>query len=528
MNAPGPSAKVTVREAVTGLMRAYGMTTVFGNPGSTEMPLFRDWPEDFCYILGLQESVVVGMADGYAQATGNAAFVNLHAAAGVGHALGSIYTAACNNTPLVITAGQQARSLLATEPFLSAKAAAEFPHPHVKWSIETARAEDTPAAIARAYHIAMQEPRGPTFVSVPVDDWDVPCEPIAPRTLISKALPAPEALAHVRALINEAKAPVIVAGAEVDRSGAFSLLAPFAEQLGAPVWTSPNAARCAFPETHALFAGFLPANRKEICARLSGHDLVLVIGAPAFTYHVEADGPFLPPGARLLQITSDGSQAAWTPEGSAIIANVAATLAALTAGPPKRPPPAARTRPEAPPAAISEPASVEFLFDALARTRPRNSIIVEEAPSSRLPFRARVPIEESGGFLATGSGGLGFALPAAIGVALAEPRRKIIAVIGDGSMMYAIQALWSAAQLRLPITFIVVNNSSYLALKRFGVRMNVSPVGVDLPGLDFVALARGHGCSAVRVTDAAEIEPALKSAFAHEAPMLVDIAVMAA
>lgn len=517
----------TVREAVIALLRAHGMTTVFGNPGSTEMPLFRDWPDDFRYVLGLQESVVVGMADGYAQSRGNAAFVNLHAAAGVGHALGNIYTAACNNTPLVITAGQQARSLLATEPFLSAKAAAEFPHPHVKWAIETARPEDTPAAIARAYHIAMQEPRGPTFVSVPQDDWDAPCEPMSAREVLSGAHPSSEAITRIAALLAEAARPVIVIGADVDRAGAFALMAPLAERLNARVWASPNSARCSFPERHVLFAGFLPANRKSIADQLSGHDLVLVLGAPAFTYHVVAEGPFLQEGTRLVQITSDPDQAAWTPEGLSLVANVAAATAQLLKQLPARDGRAPAGREGIALAAASDPPSVDFLFDAIERTRPRNSIIVEEAPSSRLSFRDRIPIETPGGFIATGSGGLGFGLPAAVGVALAEPRRKVIAVIGDGSMMYAIQALWTAAQWRLPITVIVVNNRCYLALKRFGARFNVSPVGVDLPGLDFEALARGHGCDAMRVTRAVEIEPALRAAFTHGGPMLVDVSVTA-
>ena len=517
----------TVREAVIALLRAYGMTTTFGNPGSTEMPLFRDWPDDFRYVLGLQESVVVGMADGFAQATGNAAFVNLHSAAGVGHALGNIYTAACNNTPLVITAGQQARTLLATEPFLGAKAAAEFPHPHVKWAIETARPEDTPAAIARAYHIAMQEPRGPTFVSVPSDDWDTPCDPVAPREVLSHAHPSPLAIKRIAEILIHARAPAIVVGADVDRSGAFQMMAPLAERLRALVWASPNSPRCSFPERHPQFAGFLPANRKSISDSLTGHDVVLVIGGPAFLYHVVADGPFLPAGTQLVQITSDPDQAAWTPDALTLVANVAAAATELLNLLPQRDGLAQAGRAPTPPASPSEPPTVDFLFDAIERTRPRDSIIVEEAPSSRVSFRHRVAIESAGGFIATGSGGLGFALPAAVGVALAEPKRKVIAVIGDGSMMYAIQALWTAAQWRLPITFVVVNNGCYLALKRFGVRFNVSPVGVDLPGLDFEALAHGHGVDAVRVTRPEAIEPALRAAFVHAGPMLVDVSVAA-
>src|SRR3954454_686560 len=202
-----------VRLATLNLLRAFGMTTVFGNPGSTELPMFRQFPRDFNYVLGLQESIVVGMADGYAQVTRNAAFVNLHSAVGVGHALGNIFTAYKNQTPLVITAGQQARSILPYEPFLFSNEAAQFPKPYVKWSCEPARAEDVPAAIARAYYVAMQAPRGPTFVSIPVDDWDRRCERVVPRVVSRLSAGDPLLLAEAAEALSHAERPVIVVGA---------------------------------------------------------------------------------------------------------------------------------------------------------------------------------------------------------------------------------------------------------------------------------------------------------------------------
>src|SRR5262245_39075954 len=216
----GLPAQVTVREAVFELLRAFGLTTVFGNPGSTELPMFRDFPADFRYVLGLQESLAVGMADGFAQGTRNAALVNLHSSVGVGHALGNIFTAYRNQTPLVITAGQQARSILPFEPFLFAAQAAEFPKPFVKWSCEPARAEDVPAAIARAYYVAMQAPRGPTFVSVPVDDWDRQCVPIEPRRVSQLTRGDPRMLVQAAEALASAERPVIVVGASVARDGA--------------------------------------------------------------------------------------------------------------------------------------------------------------------------------------------------------------------------------------------------------------------------------------------------------------------
>ena len=213
--------QVTVREAVFRLLRAFGLTTVFGNPGSTELPMFRSFPGDFRYVLALQESIAVGMADGFAQATRNAALVNLHSAVGVGHALGNLFTAYKNQTPLVVTAGQQARSILPFEPFLFAAQATEFPKPYVKWSCEPARAEDVPLAIARAYYIAMQAPRGPTFVSIPVDDWDRPCAPVEPRKVSQVSRGDPRMLADAAEALAHSARPVIVVGASVARDDAW-------------------------------------------------------------------------------------------------------------------------------------------------------------------------------------------------------------------------------------------------------------------------------------------------------------------
>src|SRR5262252_3031187 len=192
-----PDMSVTVREAVFALLRDFGLNTIFGNPGSTELPMYRDFPADFRYVLGLQESIVVAMADGFAQSRGTAALVNLHSAIGVGHAVGSLFTAYRNQTPLVVVAGQQARSILPYEPFLYSEQPTEFPRPYVKWACEPARAEDVPAAIARAYYLAMQSPQGPTLVSVPVDDWQRMCAPLLPRKVSERVAGDPRELAAV-------------------------------------------------------------------------------------------------------------------------------------------------------------------------------------------------------------------------------------------------------------------------------------------------------------------------------------------
>ncbi|MDB6000200.1 MAG: benzoylformate decarboxylase, partial [Rhizobacter sp.] len=312
--APGQGG-VTVRHAVIDFMRRVGMTSIFGNPGSTELALFLDFPEDFRYVLGLQEAVVVGMADGHAQITRNAAFVNLHSAAGVGHAMGNIFSAYKNRTPMVITAGQQARSILPFDPFLFSSQATELPKPYVKWSVEPARAEDVPLAIARAYYLAMQPPCGPVLVSIPADDWDKPAELVPVRTVSRAIGPDPVVLGRIGEALDQSQRPAFVVGSAIDRDGAWDAVVQLAERHNARVFMAPMSGRAAFPQDHRLFAGFLPAMREKIVAGLSGHDLVLVIGAPAFTYHVEGAGPHVPPGSTLCQLIDDPAIASWSHEG---------------------------------------------------------------------------------------------------------------------------------------------------------------------------------------------------------------------
>lgn len=528
-NAPSASP-MTVRESVLDFLRRSGMTTIFGNPGSTELALFRDFPEDFRYILGLQESVVVGMADGHAQATQNASFVNLHSAAGVGHAMGNIFTAFKNRTPLVITAGQQARSLMQLDAFLFANQAAELPKPYVKWSCEPARAEDVPAAIARAYHIAMQEPRGPVFVSVPADDWDRPAAPVPHHVVSTRTRPDPELLAQVAEALNKAKRPAFVVGAAVDRGQAWDDVVRLAEAHNARVFGASMAGRCSFPEDHPLFAGFMPSMLERIVALLAGHDLIFTIGAPAFTFHVEGSGPYLPEGAALVQLIEDPSIAAWTPTGISVVGNIRMGVQELLAqaAPVARTAPAPMVRPprvDVP--ADGEPIPVSFLMQTLADLRDPANVVVEEAPSSRGDMQAHLPIFQSGTYYTMCSGGLGYSLPAAVGLALAQPDKKVIAVIGDGSSMYSIQALWSAAQLGVPLTVVIVKNGRYAALQRFAPAFGYAPgapvAGTDLPAIDFVALARGQGCQGVRVTQGRQLQAALRKALRATGPTLVEV-----
>jgi benzoylformate decarboxylase len=530
---PSPAAVPTnVRESTFELLRAFGMTTVFGNPGSTELPLFVGFPDDFRYVLGLQESVVVGMADGFAQATRNAAFVNLHSAVGVGHAMGAIFTAFKNRTPLVITAGQQARSILPFDPFLASARATELPQPYVKWAVEPARAADVPQAIARAYHLAMMPPRGPVLVSVPADDWTRPAESVSPRRVSTRLRPEPALLTEIAAALNAAERPAFVVGAAIDRDGAWDATVRLAEMHRARVFHAPMSGRCGFPNSHPQFAGYLPPMRERIVERLAGHDYVLVIGAPAFTYHVEGQGPHLPPGARAGQLIDDPSTAAWASEGTAVLCSIGLGLSDLLAlsMPQVRPLPVVRTAPpRAQPPRAGERLSVAYVLQVLAETRDPDSVIVEEAPSARPVMHEYLPIHRAETFHEMCSGGLGFGLPAAVGVALARPDQRVIALIGDGSAMYAIQALWNAAQAKLPMAILILKNRRYAALQDFAPRFGFAPgervEGSELPDLDFCALAKGHGVAARRICDAGALSEALARALADNAPMLLEIEV---
>jgi benzoylformate decarboxylase len=515
---------VTVREAVFELLRQFGLTTVFGNPGSTELPMFRDFPADFRYVLGLQESVVVAMADGFAQSRGTAAFVNLHSAIGVGHALGSLFTAYRNQSPLVAVAGQQARSILPFEPFLYSEQATNLPRPYVKWSCEPARAQDVPAAVARAFFAAMQPPRGPTFVSVPVDDWERPCTPPAHHEVSHTVGGDPAMLARAAAMLGAAHRPALIVGPSVARDGAWAEVIALAERHEAPVWVSPLSSRNSFPEQHRLFAGFLPADRAKIVAHLEGSDLILVLGAPVFTYHVAGEGPHIPQDASLVQLTDDPAAAARAPVGVSIVTDLKIGIRALLAmsAPPRSPPVVPPRAPAVPPDRLTD----RYLMQQVAALRPAGSIIVEEAPSSRAAMHDYLPILEPDTFYTCASGGLGYGLPAAVGVALGRAGRRVIALLGDGSAMYSIQGLWSAAELAVPVTFVIVNNGSYRALDEFARHFGLASLpGTRLPHLDFCALARAQGVAAVRVSRGVDLDGALRTALAAAGPALVEVCV---
>ncbi len=523
----------TIREATYDLWRAHGMTTVFGNPGSTELPMLADFPDDFRYVLGLQEAVVVGMADGYAQASGTVGHANLHTAPGVGNAMGAIFNAQANHTPLLITAGQQVRPVITMQANLTNREATRMPHPLVKWSYEPPRAEDVPAAIARAIHTASIAPRGPAFVSVPMDDWtaEAPSDPTTHavgRSVSSRATAAAERIAALADQLAAARSPVMVAGPDVDASGGWEAAVALAEKQRLPVWAipAPGGGRIGFPENHANFQGVLPPAIGPLAETLAGHDLILVAGASVFSYYPYIPGDLLPEGAALVAITSDPDEAARAPMGDAIVADVAATLEALVTGlgETERAAPPQREAPIEPPE--SDPISGTEAMATLAGVFPEDGIVVLEAPSSTLALRNQLRISRPGSYFFGAGGGLGFGLAAAVGVQLAQPDRQVVCVVGEGSAQYAITAFWSAAAYDVPVKFLVLRNSEYAILKWFALAEGVEGApGLDLPALDVAAVAEGYGVPSSTVEGADELGAGLERALAAEGPALVEVGV---
>ena len=527
----------TIREATFDLFRAHGMTTIFGNPGSTELPMLADFPDDFTYVLGLQELVVVGMADGYAQATGRPTHVNLHTAPGVGNAVGGIFNAQANKAPLVITAGQQVRAQITIEANLTNRDAVVGPQPYVKWSHEPPRAQDVPGALARAIHHASLPPKGPAFVSVPMDDWGVGADAdrsaaAVARRVTGRVAPDADALAALARRIEQARAPVLVAGPDIDAAGGWDAAVALSEKQRLPVWATPatGGSRLGFPERHPHFVGILPPAIGAVSETLKTHDLVVVVGSSVFPYYPYLPGPLLGPDTELIMVTSDPGEAARAPMGEAIVGDVGLALWRLVdlVGDPERAGPEARPEPAAPvPADPPDRLSGSEAMAALADAWPDDAIAVVETPSCTLSLRNRLRISRPGSYYFCASGGLGFGIAAAVGIQLAEPGRPVVCVLGEGSAQYGITALWSALAYRAPVTFLVLRNDEYMILKWFAMLEQVSGApGLDLPGLDVAAVARGYGMPAQEVTGRDELTEALRQAIAAgDGPRLVQVPV---
>lgn len=532
------------------LLRANGVDIVFGNPGTTELPLVDAFAAEtgIRYILGLNEVVVLGMADGYAQATGRLAVANLHAAPGLGNAMGMLYNAAKAGAPILVTAGQQDTTIALTEPLLWADLAT-LARPLVKWSTEVVRVDDLPRTVHRAAKVALTAPTGPVFVSIPGDvlTADATAVDAMAPTRIGPVRGDVAAVAAAAGLIAAATSPLIFAGDAVPRSDAHAELAAFAEAIGAPVYLEGMANTAAYPSDHRLFAGSVARMTPAVRALTDGHDLVISIGADLLTQSQAAGVEALGPGKPLIHLDDDPWEIGKNFPATAILGDPRATLPDLTAAVLARMAPATdraaavAARLAAKRAALVARAAAEAdalplrplaVLAAIAACLPPDAIVVEETLSTGMnTVRHLLPAVRPDSWFGMRGGGIGVALPQAIGIKLAHPDRPVIALSGDGSAMYSIQALWTAAHYGLGIVAVIVNNRSYRILKQ-RTRALAGPsaatgtyVGMDLtdPAIDFVGLSAAQGVPAERVATLPDLRAALARGFAGPGPRLIEV-----
>jgi benzoylformate decarboxylase len=495
----------TVRDATFDVLRDRGLTTIFGNPGSTEVPFLSGFPEDLRFVLALHEASVVGLATGWALGRGEPALALLHTTAGLGNAVGALATARVNRASLVVLVGQQDRRHLALEPFLAGRLenlAGDYP---VRVDLPLL-AGDVPGAIDRAWHEATTS-RGPALVIVPMDDWLAPAgdvEAASPRRMLRAGAADEPTVAELAALIEASRSPGIVTGAGAADPDTWAALTSLAERLSCPVWQEAFGARPGFPQDHPLFAGFLPADRAGLRAALAGRDVVLSIGAPVFRQYPFATGPLVESGTRVVVVTDDPAEAHRSPAELAVLATPAAVCAQLAERISQREgDPQARLfeRPRPPTApGAGERLRAGHVLSALAERLPEDAVLVEETPSNRPELHSRIPARNPLGFVSAAMGGLGFALPGATGLRMALPDRPVVTVVGDGSSLYTIQALWSAAHYSVGIVFIVLNNGGYAVMDRLAEQQGGAGPWPSFD-IEISALARTFGSEARRIEE---------------------------
>lgn len=528
----------SVREATLNVARQLGLTVWFGNPGSTEIPLLYDMPDDIEYVLALHENAVIGMAAGYAIATGRPAVASLHTTAGLGNAVSALATSRANRAPLVVLAGQQDRRHLLMEPFLAGRLdglAGDYPLE----VFSPMRAQDVPGCVAQAAHIATAG-RGPVLVIVPMDDWDAGMDDTvtaAPLELRCTTGVDPADLAPLAALLADATSPALVTGAGADSQETWDALVDLARRLDCPVFHEPLSARAGYPQDEPRFAGFLPAARGELRAALAPYDVVIVVGAAMLRqYHYEP-GPLLRPGTRAAVISADPAEACRSPVDAALIAPVGAAVRALAAAvtpalrAPGRPAPAGQA--EQLRRSLLDRArgmTPEALFSELAARIEADTVVVEESPSSRVALQLMLPARRPLGFLSAAMGGLGFGIPAAIGIRMALPQRPVLAIVGDGSSIYCVQALWSAAHYGIGVVIFVMDNARYLVMDQQTARRGKAP-WPSLAAVSVDMLAVALGCPAVNIRSRAELVDLLDRVVpgmrARREPLVVNVEIEA-
>lgn len=530
----------------------HGVDRIFGNPGTTESPLLDsllDYPQ-IQYIVHLHEGVAVGAASFYAQASGKTAFVNLHVAPGLGNAIGMIYGALKNNSPMVVTAGQQDTRLRLRDPVLGHDLAA-MAAPVTKWSVQVERADELGPVLQRAFKIANEAPAGPVFVALPIDVMEQETEiaPSRPAALFAASRPDPAGIAAMVELIADARAPAIVAGDDVARAGAVTTLVKLVDKLGASVWFEGLRGRNAFPTDHPAWRGTLAFDAPGIARQLAANDLVLMVGGPFFEEVWYAPGSPFAEGTRVLQIEAAPSRLAYNfAVDAGVIADVGAALEALgsavkvDAGIVKKRNDALEAQKDAEEAAQKarvekawsrSPTSMARAMAEIRAGSPKDVVVVDETITANLDLFKTFTFKGPGDYYSGRGGGIGQGVAGALGVAVADTKRPILCLSGDGSSMYSIQALWTAAHHDLPIVFVILANREYRVLKhnidayraRFDVKSNKPYMHMDLagPALGFVDLAKGMGVAGTHVVKADDIKAAVAAAFRSGKPHLLEI-----
>jgi len=536
------------------LLKDEGVTHMFGNPGTTELPIMHAMREhqDLTYVLGLQESLVVAMADGFSRASGKLAACNVHVAPGLGNAIGAIYNARFTGTPLIITAGQQEQGHGLTEPLLY-DPLVPIAQPVVKWATEVTRLDDLPRVIRRAAKIATTPPTGPVFLSLPGDvlNEEAGVDLGASTRVDTRVRPADGVLVNLAERVLQAKRPVIICGDELVRSDALAEAASFAETLGADVFQQTVPYGAHYLSDHACFIGTLSRDQGDVRETLSPYDLMIVLGADALRMSVWSPVDPLPDGLPIIQMgLVDWEMGKNYPAELALYGDLKETLSVLTPMLAQKGGQALQSRAKAALDGLAgrnwtakrgklvETIEAQPVGDVMAPdlfclravdALTDDAIVVHEGLTSTRYLPNLLAYKDRYSYHGFASGGIGWALPAAVGVQLAHPDRPVCAIIGDGSSMYSVQALWTAAHMKLPMTYVIADNGAYRILKQRlkAFHKNEHYVGMDLndPPIDFVGLAKSLGLDAVRVTNGDDLNAAVKAGIASGKPNLVDAVV---
>ena len=546
--------KITGRSAFLSILKSEGVTHLFGNPGTTELPIMhalKDYPE-IKYILGLQESIVVAMADGYSRATGKLSVCNVHVAPGLGNAMGAIYNAKFVGSPVIITAGQQEQGHGLMEPMLYGPLV-QMAEPLVKWAIEVTRLADLPRILRRAAKIALAPPTGPVFISLPGDilNAEAKLDLGKPSRIQYNISPDKETLEDIKNRILQANNPVIISGHEIAQTDSFSEITKFSEIIGAPVYqqTVPHGSH--YPSEHKTYVGTMPRSQSEVKKILENYDLLICVGSDVLRMSVWSSTEPLPKNMSIIHIgIRDWELAKNYHTEQAILGNVKTTLLNLNKTiannlNKKYKNNANRRIKEIEKFNWSKnkknltsktlkdkdiiPITPNWLMMTLAENISNNNIVVEEALVSSRSLLNFLPFKNSKDFYGLASGGIGWAVSGCIGVSLANNNKTIVAIIGDGSSMYAIQSIWTAAHYNLPIIYVIANNQSYRIIKERleGFHNNTNFVGMDFnkPKIDFVKLGNSMGVEATQVSEPTSLKSLFKKAFKYKKPYLIEVMV---